>query len=661
MILRLIKTQLPIKSKIALLIAVTILISAACAPKASGPKSSKEYIENSYRAIHDLKDKRDSIGLQSFLMDSEPQLRITAFEAMASLQDTSSMSSLLNGLQDSENRVRLAAAYAIGQTARTLSTPDPKISVRIINVISKESDPAVLSELLKSLGKSADDTGLKFLSSYSTVDTGIMEGIAWGIYRAGLDGKSNNGLIRRAKTILEGNYSKSARLAAAQFFARTEDIEFNMYTNLFLDVAKNEKDSEIRMAAVTALGKLSADDVQTSLISIMKQDSDYRVRINAIDALSNFGGMKAEPFVRETLSDSHINVRISAAEYFINVDKIFFPDELDKLIPNISDWRIRTLLYKALLGNVQKKKAFSARIKSQYEKSNNSYEKAWLLDALVGDLRNYTFIKSIVLESDIPVIKTFGINAMADIRRTYELSELRSDEFLKFFIKAIKSGDPVIASITAGILREPKLNYIETIGNIGFLNEGINKLSLPADYEAAEEIQKTIDYFKKRRTSKKYDHPVPQPIQWEYLESVKKKNTMRIQTSKGDIFVDLFFDEAPGTVANFIKLANSGFYNGKVFHRVVPNFVIQSGCSRGDGWGNADNSIRSEFGYLSYGAGYMGMASSGKDTESSQWFITHSPTPHLDGRYTIFGKVSKGMDVVHQIEVSDEIISISFK
>ena len=661
MILNIIKPQLKIKFTCILLIAIAILISSACAPKTSGPKSSKVYIENSYRAIHDLKDKRDSKALESFLMDSEPVLRLTAFEAMASIQDTLAVASLLNGLQDRDSKVRLAAAYAIGQTARILSSPDPKISVRIINAVSKESDPAVVSELLKSLGKSADDTGLKFLSSYSTVDPDVMEGIAWGIYRAGLDGKSNSGLTRRAKMILEGKYSMSARLAAAQFFARTEDLDFDMHSNLFLDIAKNEKYPEIRMAAVSSLGKLSADEVQSTLRSIMKRDSDYRVRVNAIDALSNFGGMKAEPFVRDALSDTHLNVRISAAEYFTKVDKIFFADELDKLLANISDWRVRTILFKALLENVQKKKAFSTRIKNQFEKFSNEYEKAWLLDAMVGDLRNYTFIKTIVLGSDIPVIKTYGINAMADIRRKYELSELRSDEFLKFFIKAIKSGDPVIASITAGLLREPKLNYIETIGNIGFLNEGIKNLSLPTDYEAAEEIQKTIDYFKKRRISKKFDHPASLPIQWEYLESVKKKNTIRILTSKGDIFVDLFYNEAPGTVANFIKLANSGFYNGKVFHRVVPNFVIQGGCPRGDGWGNADNSIRSEFGHLSYGEGYMGMASSGKDTESSQWFITHSPTPHLDGRYTIFGKVSKGMDIVHLIEVGDEIISISLK
>ncbi len=90
-------------------------------------------------------------------------------------------------------------------------------------------------------------------------------------------------------------------------------------------------------------------------------------------------------------------------------------------------------------------------------------------------------------------------------------------------------------------------------------------------------------------------------------------------------------------------------------HRVVPNFVMQAGCNRGDGYGSEAYSIRSEFSLRRYAEGSVGMASSGKDTEGTQWFITHSPTPHLDGGYTIFATVASGMDVVNKIEVGDRI------
>jgi cyclophilin family peptidyl-prolyl cis-trans isomerase len=98
-----------------------------------------------------------------------------------------------------------------------------------------------------------------------------------------------------------------------------------------------------------------------------------------------------------------------------------------------------------------------------------------------------------------------------------------------------------------------------------------------------------------------------------------------------------------------------------VVHRVVPNFVIQDGCPRGDGVGGPAFTIGSELGPLYYEEGSVGMASAGKDTEGSQWFITHSPTPHLDGRYTIFAKVVEGMDVVHKIEIGDKILGFEFQ
>ena len=119
----------------------------------------------------------------------------------------------------------------------------------------------------------------------------------------------------------------------------------------------------------------------------------------------------------------------------------------------------------------------------------------------------------------------------------------------------------------------------------------------------------------------------------------------------------LFVNEAPGSVVNFVKMVEDKYFDGKAFHRVVPNFVIQTGCNRGDGFGSEDYSIRSEFSRRKYKTGSVGMASAGKDTEGTQWFITHSPTPHLDGKYTIFAEVVSGMEVVHRIQVGDQIIS----
>jgi peptidyl-prolyl cis-trans isomerase B (cyclophilin B) len=126
-----------------------------------------------------------------------------------------------------------------------------------------------------------------------------------------------------------------------------------------------------------------------------------------------------------------------------------------------------------------------------------------------------------------------------------------------------------------------------------------------------------------------------------------------IETDKGNMVVELFEKEAPNTVDNFVKLINKGFYNGLTFHRVLPNFVIQGGCPKGNGTGGPGYSIKCEINPRKHLTGTLSMAHAGKDTGGSQFFITHSPQPHLDGVHTVFGQVIEGQDVVNKIKPKD--------
>jgi len=137
-------------------------------------------------------------------------------------------------------------------------------------------------------------------------------------------------------------------------------------------------------------------------------------------------------------------------------------------------------------------------------------------------------------------------------------------------------------------------------------------------------------------------------------ESLKRPLAV-IHTKKGDIRIELYVQDAPMTVDNFIQLARKGFYDGLEFMRVVPNFVIQTGDPRGDQNGGPGYQIRDEINLRRYGAGTVGMALSGKDTGGSQFFITHSPQPHLDGGYTVFGQVIDGMEAVNRMARGDKI------
>ncbi|KRE33403.1 peptidylprolyl isomerase [Paenibacillus sp. Soil724D2] len=121
----------------------------------------------------------------------------------------------------------------------------------------------------------------------------------------------------------------------------------------------------------------------------------------------------------------------------------------------------------------------------------------------------------------------------------------------------------------------------------------------------------------------------------------------------GEVVINLFENDAPNTVANFEKLANSGFYNGLVFHRVIPGFVAQGGCPTGTGTGGPGYQIDCEINPNKHERGSLAMAHAGRNTGGSQFYIAYQPQPHLDGQHTVFGKVSKGMELVDAFKGKD--------
>lgn len=136
-----------------------------------------------------------------------------------------------------------------------------------------------------------------------------------------------------------------------------------------------------------------------------------------------------------------------------------------------------------------------------------------------------------------------------------------------------------------------------------------------------------------------------------------------IETVKGTMKVRFYEKDAPNTVANFVKLAKSGFYDGLTFHRVIPDFVIQGGCPRGDGTGGPGYTIKCELdGDNQYhDRGVLSMAHAGRDTGGSQFFICHNRknTQHLDRHHTCFGRVYEGLDVIDKIRQGDKIVKIT--
>ena len=160
-----------------------------------------------------------------------------------------------------------------------------------------------------------------------------------------------------------------------------------------------------------------------------------------------------------------------------------------------------------------------------------------------------------------------------------------------------------------------------------------------------------VSFGEEKKERKSYSEPPKMTI------DVNKKYTATVDTDKGTIVVDLYPKEAPKTVNNFVFLAKEGFYDGTIFHRVIPTFMVQCGDPTGTGMGGPGYKFEDETDKEKnphvFQEGTLAMANAGPNTNGSQFFITEQPTPHLQGHHTIFGQVTKGQEVVHAIATAE--------
>ena len=629
------------------------LVLLSCGKDSNHEESqNNKFSDPVIQEIYQNQDERNSEGLLTFLSSENYKYRREASLAFASVQDSIAIEPLVSLLEDTEVEVRISAAYALGQIGNIIAERP------IIRALEEEEVPIVRKELWEALGKCSSEEGLRLLESGQPQDSLEKSGLAWGIYRAGIKGNHSNKIIKKATELLDFRNSFETRLGAAHFLYRTKDIDISPFFELIAESAKNDPAPNVRMASVGALAKVNSLQCAEVLSQILSNDVDYRVRVNSIKAMSGKDYQLIKETVWKALKDENKNTAISAANYLLNQPE-FRGDEAYNLAKTMDNWRVRSILLSAALKNSPDKNAIMQFIIELYDNSTNPYEQAALLISLGQVTSRSEYISEKTFSTNHKVISTSGLRALANIRSLKDFPESMEGYFADLFKKAIGSNDLALIGIAGGILRNAEFGFKEIFEDFNFLYEAKNGLSLPKDNEALQALQRTIDYFENTEIPQPVVNEYNHPIDWEIVKSIPADQKVIVETTKGNIHLELIIEESPGSTLNFISLANNGYYDGKNFHRVVPNFVIQGGCPRGDGWGGENYSIRSELGMPRYRDGYVGMASAGKDTEGVQWFITHSPTPHLDGSYSIFGKVVKGMEVVHGIKVGDTIISVT--
>lgn len=632
--------------------------------KDEGKKEENIFQDKVLQRIYTLQNQRDSKGLEFYLKDRNPGYRKAAATAFASVQDGGAVEPLSALLADSSEAVRCAAAYALGQVKNKAAEPV------LIKAYDGEKSVKVKGDILEAIGKCGTGKGLSFIldlkGKIGKNQSLLLTGQAWGLYRFALQN-----IVSRRGTALAVEYTaidmpEKVRFIAANYLMRARGIHLEDYHNRLTRAFDEEKNRCTRMALASAMGKAVKPGILAYLKWIITSGLDYRIKVNAVRSLGNFDYSNVKEILIKTVSHADVHIAAAASEFFADGGKQADAWLYFETARQLYNWRSRANMLTAALKystDKKNKKKISQWIITAYKKSVNNYEKAHLLKALAGNPGNFRFLQSRTFYNagKEAVLSTYGMDALVQMCRTAGDKEKKN--FAGIFKKAVESGDSAMIGLAAGILRDPGMNFKGIYKDTGFLTAALGRCKLPEHIEAWLELRKTIDFFEGNQDSSA-TAPVPplknQPIDWAQVTSIPPDQRIRIKTGAGDITIQLMVDESPGSTANFVRLIKENFYRKSVFHRVAPNFVVQDGCPRGDGWGSPAFSIGSELGPLYYEEGSVGMASAGKDTEGSQWFITHSPTPHLDGRYTIFARVVSGMDILHKIEIGDKVLGFEF-
>jgi peptidylprolyl isomerase len=362
------------------------------------------------------------------------------------------------------------------------------------------------------------------------------------------------------------------------------------------------------------------------LIEKALKDSNITLRGQALVAIAKLKKNDALALLSEASQDRSWIIRWRSAEAVRELDENVASPLLETLRKN-SDSAVRLAALDSLSALMPK----TAEILKPYLKSSDFAERATAADAL-GKTKKPEYLSDLIgaykisddpteIEGRISVLDVLGDYNYAD-----SVAVLREALW-----------DP------ESTVRRHAIDSLKKLVGPEIYSEG--KVTNLEDFagRAANLSFKTLTNY-----PKDFGHPV-------------EDSMAEMTLTKGTVVIRLLGREAPIHVLNFKKLAEKGVYNGLRIHRVVPNFVIQGGDPRGDGWGGAGENIHDQFNRIPYKRGAVGMPTAGKDTGGSQFFITMSRQPHLDGNYTVFGEVISGMEFVDSTEIGDSIVKVQIK
>lgn len=455
------------------------------------------------------------------------------------------------------------------------------------------------------------------------------------------------------------------RLAAAMAFASVQD---SIVVEDLLACVKNDVDLDVQKAAVFSLGQLRLNSVSKRLITLFNDKKYAKVKNELLMAIGKGANTSDLPFYNKLVVRDKDTLQQYAFAY-----SVFQAYRRTKnLGTNGGEDMLNTIQHLSLITHSNAVKVMLKpfqinTLKQDVAGGSMGVYKKDLLDSAQIMANPYHAIEKLksysLNENDWYTLATnkkypYAFTTFCMEKYIATQKELSLDQYRML----LEGGNVAFISMAAEHMRTDS-NWLSMAHmQVPYLKTIQSMLIMPRDFEAWVDLEKTICKAENRKYEYKswfaltgYRHP----IDWEYVKLIPENLKIKVTTNKGSFVMVLKVNEAPGSVVNFLKLLDSNYYDKRYFHRMVPDFVVQGGCPRGDGWGSLNWTQRSELSNnLVYKSGSVGLASAGKDSEGVQFFVTHTWTPHLDGRYTIFAELIEGMEVINTLKVGDQILYI---
>ncbi|HVN48148.1 MAG TPA: peptidylprolyl isomerase [Bacteroidota bacterium] len=673
------------------------------------------------KEILQLQDQR-SLGdgtLISYLHSGDTHLRFLAVRALANIQDTSSVRPLIFLLKDSSDKVREMTAFALGQIGgdsaeralcRALnSEQDSAILSRVLEALGKSGSASALDSVLEYAEKksnriSAQDVALSFarfairgikseraiwkcFDYLYSADPLVRANALYALWRCAPHGLLDIEIAKHAELLDSLSRDKNAdvRLNCALVLGHSQSNDaVQIVKNRIADIT-HENDWHVRLGIVRALGVAvtTSHDLLQQYVLFLPDANDH-VTITALQGLYSVSpalwqdttvALQLKNKIAALAEDKNICEAVRG-EAMVTLGR-FFPDELR---------RYNVLADSAEVSSRLKAKYLNAR--SQIiSKANLSLDFRYLdsSDALLS-MTAWECLRRLVTPRAMSILQldstqTASLPQMIWKKATTALSynDIGVTTLVANFcadtvaFAPLKKAHLAAAAVDEFITAYKKLKVPDGMETMQAVVEALGSIGDPRAIPFLESLLRTgvpsiaaeSKIALKILTGKTYSAPLPVQTfeahskkDWKLLEGIEPHQHVLLATTKGNVVLELLKEDAPFTVLSFVKLIQQHYYDGLIFHRVIPNFVVQGGDPRGDGWGGPDFILRTETSLVKFERGSCGMASAGKDTEGSQFFITHMPTPHLDGRYTIFGTVIQGMEIVDRLQIGDKILSL---